>query len=82
MLVNDGPVTFLVQSRLHRWADSGRVFDKSQFIDPEAVSIVRRGPYHYTSVDIGKNQSLCLQLIERHADGLPTVIYTLYQIVT
>ena len=46
MLVNDGPVTFLVQSRLHRWADSGRVFDKSHLIDPEAVSIVRRGPYH------------------------------------
>ena len=46
MLVNDGPVTFLVQSRLHRWADSGRVFDKSHFIYPEAVSIVRRGPYH------------------------------------
>ena len=46
MLVNDGPVTFLLQSRLHRWADSGRVLDKSHFIDPEAVSIVRRGPYH------------------------------------
>ena len=46
MLVNDGPVTFLVQSRLHRWADSERVFDKSHFIYPEAVSIVRRGPYH------------------------------------
>ena len=46
MLVNDGPATFLVQSRLHRWADSGRALDKSHLIDSEAVSIVRRGPYH------------------------------------
>lgn len=45
MLVNDGPATFLVQSRLHRWADSGRALDKSHLIDSEAVSIVRRGPY-------------------------------------
>lgn len=46
MLVNDGPITFLVQNRLHRWAESGRVLDKSHLIDSETVSIVRRGPYH------------------------------------
>ena len=82
MLVNEGPVTFLLQNRVHRWADSGGVLNKSHFIDPEAVSIVLSGPYHQTSVDIGKNQSLCRQLTERHADGLPTFVNALYQIVT
>lgn len=64
ILVNDGPVVFSLQNRVHRWADSGGVLDKSHFIDPEAVSIVLSGPYHQTSVDIGKNQSLCPQSSE------------------
>ena len=82
MLVSDGPITFLLQNRVHRWAYSGGVLNKSHFIDPEAVSIVLSGPYHQSSVDIGKNQSLCRQLTERHADSLPTLVNALYQIVT
>ena len=44
ILVNDGPVVFSLQNRVHRWADSGGVLNKSHFIDPEAVSIVLSGP--------------------------------------
>ena len=46
MLVNDGPITFMVQNRLHRWVELVQVLDKSHLIDSETVSIVRRGPYH------------------------------------